>query len=113
MMKLENYLIDCENKRRRSRDRPSNEVLSELRRLLTQLEDAASVPTLASPADSDGDGALEEAEPMRFGDLGSISPNPLKLMRQPPSAVRLCFSGTPMPRAPVRLRQPPPRDAPP
>jgi hypothetical protein len=37
---LERYLSDCEAKRRRMRDRPSNEVLSELRRLLTRFNHA-------------------------------------------------------------------------
>lgn len=34
---LERYLADCESKRRRRRDRPSDEVLGELRQLLTRL----------------------------------------------------------------------------
>jgi len=40
MKALERYLHDCESKRRRSRDRPSNEVLSDLRRLLDHVEGA-------------------------------------------------------------------------
>lgn len=35
---LERYLIDCENKRRRMRDRPSDAVLAELRTLLQRFE---------------------------------------------------------------------------
>ena len=54
MNALERYLFDCENKRRRSRDRPSNEVLGLLRRLLVQ------VGGLVSPAgdvDAEPEGA--------------------------------------------------------
>lgn len=40
MTALERYLVDCEGKRRRRRDRPSDEVLGEIRRLLAQLENA-------------------------------------------------------------------------
>lgn len=43
MQALKDYLIDCENKRRRMRDRPSNAVLVELRALIEQLaEDSRS-----------------------------------------------------------------------
>ena len=37
---LHRYLTDCENKRRRMRARPSDAVLSDLRRLLDELQDA-------------------------------------------------------------------------
>lgn len=44
MERLKQYLVDCENKRRRMRNRPSNEVLEQLRELLEhfdeQLEDS-------------------------------------------------------------------------
>ena len=40
MTPLELYLDDCESKRRRTRDRPSDAVLAELRLLLKQLKDA-------------------------------------------------------------------------
>jgi hypothetical protein len=36
---LMHYLSDCENKRRRMRDRPSDAVLAELRTLLDRIED--------------------------------------------------------------------------
>ena len=39
---LERYLIDCENKRRRMRDRPSDAVLAELRTLFDRFESLAS-----------------------------------------------------------------------
>ena len=43
MQALKDYLIDCENKRRRMRDRPSIAVLVELRALIEQLaEDSRS-----------------------------------------------------------------------
>lgn len=35
---LERYVTDCENKRRRMRDRPSDAVVSELRMLLDSLK---------------------------------------------------------------------------
>ena len=38
MQSLKRYLVDCENKRRRARDRPSNIVLEELRALLVAFE---------------------------------------------------------------------------
>lgn len=39
MERLKQYLEDCENKRRRMRNRPSNEVLEELRALLDHFEE--------------------------------------------------------------------------
>ncbi len=49
MQELERYLIDCENKRRRMRDRPSNAVLAALRALLERIEEAETAdPTAAS-----------------------------------------------------------------
>ncbi len=52
MSTLERYLADCEGKRRRMRDRPSDEVLGEIRRLLRQLEEAKAerrTPSLPQP----------------------------------------------------------------
>ena len=40
MEALERYLTDCENKRRRMRDRPSDAVLAELRDLFDMVEAA-------------------------------------------------------------------------
>jgi len=39
MESLKQYLEDCEGKRRRMRDRPSNAVLAELRELLDHVEE--------------------------------------------------------------------------
>lgn len=41
MERLERYLDDCEGKRRRMRDRPSDAVLAELRELLEEVGDRA------------------------------------------------------------------------
>jgi hypothetical protein len=70
MKALERYLLDCENKRRRSRDRPSNEVLTELRLVLAQVEDARALEKLASPAER------ADAEDLGEESLGSISTSP-------------------------------------
>ena len=40
MDNLRRYLYDCESKRRRARDRPSNMVLEELRLLVSRFEEA-------------------------------------------------------------------------
>ena len=39
MESLKRYLTDCESKRRRMRDRPSDAVLSDLRRLLEAFDE--------------------------------------------------------------------------
>ena len=62
MNALERYLLDCENKRRRSRDRPSNEVLSDLRRLLAQVE--GSVRQTAAEEEDNADTAVSEPSPL-------------------------------------------------
>jgi hypothetical protein len=58
MERLKKYLLDCENKRRRMRNRPSNEVLEQLRKLLEQhdeqLEDSRSSPTPNRPLEAPG-----------------------------------------------------------
>lgn len=58
MERLKEYLEDCENKRRRMRNRPSNEVLEQLRELLEhfeeQLEDSRSAPTSNRRAEAPG-----------------------------------------------------------
>mgnify|MGYP006969354776 CR=1 FL=1 len=51
---LEQYLADCENKRRRARDRPSNQVLEELRALLSRYRDVVGTTDARDDADSDG-----------------------------------------------------------
>jgi hypothetical protein len=64
MNALERYLLDCENKRRRSRDRPSNEVLSDLRRLLTQVKGSveATPPAEAESEDLQWAGLHPQAQ---------------------------------------------------
>ena len=55
MKALKTYLIDCENKRRRMRDRPSNAVLAELRTLIEKhTEDSRSAARSDERADSAG-----------------------------------------------------------
>lgn len=58
MERLKQYLVDCENKRRRMRNRPSNEVLEQLRELLEhfeeQLEDSRSSATSNRKAEAPG-----------------------------------------------------------
>lgn len=51
MKALELYLIDCENKRRRMRDRPSDAVLEDLRTLLKRLEEGGEVGTSTSASE--------------------------------------------------------------
>jgi hypothetical protein len=59
-------LIDCEKKRRRMRDRPSDAVLAEIRRLLGQLGDPRKSgspipPTPPDPGPSSTSSAQEHA----------------------------------------------------
>lgn len=52
MQALKDYLIDCENKRRRMRNRPSNAVLAQLRALIEKhAEDSRSSARLDGKAD--------------------------------------------------------------
>lgn len=52
MQALKDYLIDCENKRRRMRNRPSNAVLAQLRALIEKhAEDVRS----SAPSNGKGD----------------------------------------------------------
>lgn len=53
MQALERYLTDCESKRRRMRDRPSNAVLAELRRLLDAYEEARMASRREPPEDGE------------------------------------------------------------
>jgi len=57
---LERYLSDCEAKRRRMRDRPSNQVLEELRSLLSRFKRSRTPEE--SPPHSESDPA-EPAPP--------------------------------------------------
>ena len=49
MERLKQYLKDCENKRRRMRDRPNNAVLEELRVLVEHFEEQVEESRSASP----------------------------------------------------------------
>ena len=67
---LEQYLTDCETKRRRARDRPSNQVLVELRALLKQYHAVIGDPTGADDPAGEEDvaegenGALDGTTPV-------------------------------------------------
>ena len=54
MHALEQYLVDCESKRRRLRDRPSNQVLEELRVLLA-LHRGATTASAEAPAGAEAE----------------------------------------------------------
>jgi hypothetical protein len=65
MSALERYLLDCESKRRRARDRPSNEVLIDLRRLLARVEGSVTQAADATPGSGDPVGsAFTEGPPL-------------------------------------------------
>jgi hypothetical protein len=63
--RLEQYLTDCENKRRRARDRPSNQVLEEIRTLLSRYR-AAVAGRAEGPVPTEPEGpeaGTSDAEP--------------------------------------------------
>ena len=54
MEALHQYLTDCEGKRRRMRNRPSDAVLTELRRLLDEFRSAGETDDPTTRATPDG-----------------------------------------------------------
>jgi hypothetical protein len=65
MSALERYLLDCESKRRRARDRPSNQVLIDLRLLLTQVEGSVfETADAAAGSDDLTESAFTEGPPL-------------------------------------------------
>lgn len=65
MNAVELYLDDCEGKRRRMRNRPSDAVLAELRLLLSQLKDARPPGGQTSPLESKHSDSVKTATSSR------------------------------------------------